>query len=683
MRIMCSDKSQQNADSLARDSDFDGRRIFCYSAFPKIYNGGFFVQQDNVKKNRRNSNYAQNSSDSRFRKVKSDGNASKYGRYRVNSSSRSSGEKEEYQPDVTVRRSGGYSGYKKKNYGRSSRNTVQSGSSAMPVKISFIGGLNEIGKNITMFEYGDDAIVVDCGMAFPDDTMLGVDLVIPDFTYLENNKDKIKGIFLTHGHEDHIGSLPYLLKKINLPLYGTRLTLGLVEGKLKEHRLLGSVEMHEVSAGQTINAGSFNVEFINVNHSIPDAVGFAIHTPAGVIVHTGDFKIDSTPIHGDMIDLGRFAQLGKEGVLCMMADSTNAERPGFTMSERKVGESFNTLFQSESAKNKRIIIATFASNIYRIQQIIDYASKFDRKVAVSGRSMINAVSISQELGYLDVPDGLMIDISMLGRYPKNKVVLITTGSQGEPMSALTRMAFSDHRQVEIGPDDFIIISANPIPGNEKNVGNVVNELLKHKCEVVYEKMYDVHVSGHACQEELKLMLGLIKPKYFIPVHGEQKHLLKHAGLARAVGIPDKNVCIADLGDCIEVCDSYIKKAGTVPSGKLLVDGLGVGDVGSVVLRDRKHLGQDGLIIVVMAISSDAGITVSGPDIVSRGFVYVRDAEPLLDEARRIAADALEDCYDEGVREWGLIKSRVRDDLSKFIYERTKRSPMILPIIMEV
>lgn len=592
--------------------------------------------------------------------------------------------------EVNVRRSGSYrnnyqngyqNNYHKKNYQRYLRQSVDE--PKLPVKISFIGGLNEIGKNITMFEYGDDAIVVDCGMAFPDDTMLGVDLVIPDFTYLENNKDKIRGIFLTHGHEDHIGSLPYLLRKINLPIYGTRLTLGLVEGKLKEHRLLGSTTLNVVSAGQTVTVGSFKVEFINVNHSIPDAVGFAIHTPGGTIVHTGDFKIDATPIHGDMIDLGRFAQLGKEGVLCMMADSTNAERSGFTMSERKVGEAFNTLFQCESAKNKRIIIATFASNIYRIQQIIDYASKFDRKVAVSGRSMINAVSISQELGYLNVPDGVMIDISMLNRYPKNKVVLITTGSQGEPMSALTRMAFSDHRQVEIGPDDFIIISANPIPGNEKNVGNVVNELLKHKCEVVYEKMYDVHVSGHACQEELKLMLGLVKPKYFIPVHGEQKHLLKQAGLARAVGIPDSNVCIADLGDCVEVCDDHIKKIGSVPSGKLLVDGLGVGDVGSVVLRDRKHLGQDGLIIVVMAISSEEGLTVSGPDIVSRGFVYVRDAEPLLEEARKIASDALEDCYSEGIREWGLIKGRVRDDLSKFIYERTKRSPMILPIIMEV
>ena len=593
-------------------------------------------------------------------------------------------DREPFPADTGTRRPamhGGYNASKKKGFGRNSYQATAP--AALPVRISFIGGLNEIGKNITMFEYGDEAIIVDCGMAFPDDTMLGVDLVIPDFTYLEQNVDKIKGIFLTHGHEDHIGSLPYLLRKINLPIYGTRLTLGLVEGKLREHRLLDSARLNVVKAGQTIYVGSFGVEFINVNHSIPDAVGFAIHTPGGVIVHTGDFKIDSTPINGGTIDLGRFAQLGKEGVLCMMADSTNAERPGFTMSERTVGESFNTLFQSESAKNKRIIIATFASNIYRIQQIIDYAYKFGRKVAVSGRSMINAVSISQELGYLNVPDGVLIDISMLNRYPNNKVVLITTGSQGEAMSALTRMAFSDHRQVEVGPDDFIIISANPIPGNEKNVGNVVNELLKHKCDVVYEKMYDVHVSGHACQEELKLMLGLIKPKYFIPVHGEQKHLLKHAGLARAVGIPTGNVCIADLGDCIEVCEDHIQKIGTVPSGKILVDGLGVGDVGSVVLRDRKHLGQDGLIIVVMAISSDAGLIVTGPDIVSRGFVYVRDAEPLLEEARRIASEALEDCFDDGIREWSTIKNRVRDDLSKFIYERTKRSPMILPIIMEV
>ena len=652
--------------------------------------------QQNNKKNRKNTNRdsshnsakhsyvsgGKTSERSELPKYNKGGNFPKYigksfSRYQ-------NGEKDATAADVTVRRTSnnnGYYGYKKKGFG--SYHIQAAAPAALPVRLSFIGGLNEIGKNITMFEYGDEAIIVDCGMAFPDDTMLGVDLVIPDFTYLEENVDKIKGIFLTHGHEDHIGSLPYLLRKMNLPIYGTRLTLGLVEGKLREHRLLDSAKLHVVSAGQTINVGCFGVEFINVNHSIPDAVGFAIHTPGGVIVHTGDFKIDSTPINGGMIDLGRFAQLGKEGVLCMMADSTNAERPGFTMSERTVGESFNTLFQSESAKNKRIIIATFASNIYRIQQIIDYAYKFGRKVAVSGRSMINAVSISQELGYLNVPEGVMIDISMLNRYPNNKVVLITTGSQGEPMSALTRMAFSDHRQVEIGPDDFIIISANPIPGNEKNVGNVVNELLKHKCDVVYEKMYDVHVSGHACQEELKLMLGLVKPKYFIPVHGEQKHLLKHAGLARAVGIPSDNVCIADLGDCIEVSEDHIKKIGTVPSGKVLVDGLGVGDVGSVVLRDRKHLGQDGLIIVVMAISSDAGLTVAGPDIVSRGFVYVRDAEQLLDEARRIASDALEDCFDEGIREWTTIKNRVRDDLSKFIYERTKRSPMILPIIMEV
>ncbi len=565
------------------------------------------------------------------------------------------------------------------NYGKKA-NQSSPGSGA--VKISFIGGLNEIGKNITMLEYGNDAIVIDCGMAFPDENMLGVDMVIPDFTYLENNKERIRGIFLTHGHEDHIGSLPYLLKDMMFPIYGTRLTLGLVEGKLKEHKITNA-ELNVVSAGETIQAGDFAVEFINVNHSIPDAVGFAIHTPAGTIVHTGDFKIDSTPIHGDMIDLGRFAQLGKEGVLCMMADSTNAERSGFTMSEKKVGESFNTLFQSESAKNKRIIIATFASNIYRIQQIIDYAKKFDRKVAVSGRSMTNAVAISQELGYLDIPDGLMIDISTINKYPKNKLLLITTGSQGEPLSALTRMAFSDHRQVAVGPDDIIIISANPIPGNEKNVGNVVNELLKHKCEVVYEKMYDIHVSGHACQEELKMMLALVKPKYFIPVHGEQKHLLKHKMLARTVGIDEKNIMIVDLGDCIEVCDDHIKRLEPVPSGKKLVDGLGVGDVGSVVLRDRKRLGQDGLIIVVTSIDSSSGMIVAGPDIVSRGFVYVRDSEELIKKATAIAQKVLDECYDNEIREWSDIKNRIRDDMSKFIFEQTKRSPMILPIIMNV
>jgi len=553
----------------------------------------------------------------------------------------------------------------------------------IPVKISFIGGLNEIGKNITMYECGDDAILVDCGMAFPDDTMPGIDLVIPDFTWVEQNRDKVRGVLLTHGHEDHIGALPYLLKCFNCPIYGTALTLGLVEGKLKEHNLLSMASLNVVTPGQTVALGCFDVEFINVNHSIPDACALALHTPGGTIIQTGDFKIDSTPIHGDMIDLGRFAELGSEGVLCLLSDSTNAERPGYTASERTVGDSFNTLFQSASATGRRIIIATFASNVHRIQQIIDCAARFGRKVAVSGRSMINTVTIGQELGYLQVPDGLMVDISMINRYQKDQMVLITTGSQGEPMSALSRMALADHRQVEVGCDDFIIISANPIPGNEKTVSNVVNELLRRGCDVVYEKMYDVHVSGHACQEELKIILGLTKPKYFIPVHGEQKHLQKHAGLASIMGMPSKNIIIADLGDCVEVSEDSIDIIGKVPSGRVLVDGLGVGDVGSVVLRDRKHLAQDGLIVVVATIDSVDGHVISGPNLVSRGFVYVKDSEPLMDEANDIVINIFENCADNGVRDWGAIKNRIRDELSRLTYQRTKRSPMILPVIMEV
>ncbi len=553
-----------------------------------------------------------------------------------------------------------------------------------PIRVTFLGGLNEIGKNMTMYECGDDAIIVDCGMAFPDDTMLGIDMVIPDITYLGKNIHKVRAILLTHGHEDHIGAIPYVLKEYRIPVYGTRLALGLLEGKLREHNILSSCSLNPVSPGSTVDFGCIKAEFINVNHSIPDAVAIALHTPAGVIVQTGDFKIDMTPISGDIIDLGRFAELGKKGVLCLLSDSTNAERPGYTASERTVGASFNTLFQSASATGKRIIIATFASNVHRVQQIIDCAERFGRKVAVSGRSMINTVAIGQEMGYLRVPDGLLVDISLINRYPKDQMVLITTGSQGEPMSALSRMAFSDHRQVEVGSDDFIIISANPIPGNEKTVGNVVNELLRHGCEVVYEKMYEVHVSGHACQEELKIILGLTRPRYFIPVHGEQKHLQKHAALASVMGIPDQNIMIADLGDSVEIsADGGIKLAEKVPAGRVLVDGLGVGDVGSVVLRDRKHLGQDGLIIAVATIDSNDGHLLSGPHVVSRGFVYVRDAEPMMDEACELVSQVIEDCADSGIRDWAAIKNRVRDELSRMMYQRTKRSPMILPVIMEV
>lgn len=549
------------------------------------------------------------------------------------------------------------------------------------IRVIFLGGLNEIGKNMTLFECEDDMFLLDCGMAFPDGDMLGVDLVLPDFTYVERNKDKIRGIVLTHGHEDHIGSLPYLLKDMNIPLYGTSLTLGLVSAKLKEHNLLGKARLNEVKPGQTVRLGCMDIEFIHVNHSIPDAVAVAIHSPAGTLLHTGDFKIDCTPTKGEMTDLARFAELGKEGVLALFADSTNAERPGYTMTESKLNASFETLFGR--AENSRIIIASFASNINRVQQIINCAARYGRKVAFSGRSMINYMSIAQELGYLDVPDGVIIDIDMLNRYPKEKVVLITTGSQGEPMSALARMANSDHRKVEVGPGDFIIISANPIPGNEKMVGNVVNELMKRGCQVIYESMYEVHVSGHACQEELKIVQGLVKPKYFIPVHGEQKHLCKHADLAIAMGRDPAHVFIGDNGNVLELNENYIKQLAPVPAGRVLVDGLGVGDVGSIVLRDRKHLGQDGLIVVVATIDSSDGHVISGPDIVSRGFVYVRESEPLMLDARARVTDVLEDCADENIREWGIIKTRVKDELSKLLYERTRRSPMILPIIMEI
>ena len=533
----------------------------------------------------------------------------------------------------------------KNNKGRG-RRTKQKPS----VRAYFLGGLNEIGKNFTLFECENDMVIVDCGLAFPDEEMPGIDAVIPDFTFVEKNKDRIRGIVITHGHEDHIGSLPYLLKKINVPVYGTALTVALIANKLKEHNL-GYVKLNVTTAGSHIQLGCFDVELIHVNHSISDAVGLALHTPAGVIVHTGDFKIDFTPTQGGMIDLARFAQLGQEGVLLLMADSTNAERPGYTQTEQKVNATFDALFARAEANKKRLIIATFASNISRVQQIINCAEKYGRKVALSGRSMVNVMSIASELGYLKVPDGLLIDLNMISRYTKEQIVLITTGSQGEPMSALTRMAFADHRQVAVGEDDMIIISARPIPGNEKMVGTVVDELLKRGCDVVYESMYEVHVSGHACQEELKLIQALTKPKYFIPVHGEQKHLRKHAGVAVSMGMPPENIFI--------------------------------GDVGSIVLRDRKHLAEDGLIIAVCTIEAGSGRVVSGPDIVSRGFVYVRESEALMDEARRLVNSTIEQCADENVREWSAIKLRVRDNLSRLLYNRTKRSPMILPIIMEV
>ncbi len=591
------------------------------------------------------------------------------------------------KPSLSTRGKGGQQGAKRAVKGRPGKKNAYSNGyvpkpvKKPPVRVSFLGGLNEIGKNITVIECENDMLIVDCGMAFPDGDMLGVDLVIPDFSYIEQNVDKVRGIVLTHGHEDHIGGLPFLLSKVNVPLYGTPLTLGLVENKLREHSLINKVKLNTVNAGSSIKLGCMEIKFIHVNHSIPDSVAFAIKTPGGTIVHTGDFKIDCTPISGDTIDLSSFARVGDEGVLALLAESTNAERAGYTPTERMVSESLDNLFKK--AEQYRIIIATFASNVNRVQQIINCAEKYGRKVAFSGRSMVNYMDVAGKLGYLNMPKNILIDIDMLNKYPPEQVVLITTGSQGEPMSALSRMAYSDHRKVMVGEGDFIIISANPIPGNEKTVGNVVDELLKRGCKVIYESMYDVHVSGHACQEELKLMHRLVRPKYFIPVHGEQKHLRKHAELAEFLGMSKKNILIADIGKTVEICDDYMKEVGTVPAGKVFVDGLGVGDVGSIVLRDRKHLGQDGLIIIVASLDVYDGHVISGPDIVSRGFVYVRESETLLDEVRKLALSILEDCAEKNIHEWGVIKNRLREEVAKLISQRTRRSPMILPILQEV
>ena len=550
-----------------------------------------------------------------------------------------------------------------------------------PLRITPLGGLGEIGKNITLYEYGDDMFLVDCGMSFPDEEMPGIDIVIPDFSYVVKNIEKIKGLVVTHGHEDHIGGIPYLLKECNIPVYGTALTIGLIEGKLSEHKLLGSAKLNVVKPGDVVKFGAFSVEFIHVNHSIPDAVALAIETPIGTVVQTGDFKIDTTPIDGEVIDLARFGELGKNGVLALLSDSTNAERPGFTPSESIVGESFSTLFKK--AENKRIIVATFSSNIHRVQQIIDEAVRCGRKVAVSGRSMENVVQVASELGYLTVPDGVLISIDMIRNYQPSQLVIVTTGSQGEPMSALHRMAFGDHRKVSVGAGDFIIISATPIPGNEKLVTKVINELLKLNAQVVYEKMYDVHVSGHACQEELKLMLNLTKPKFFIPVHGEQKHLVKHAALAESVGVKHENTLITTNGKVIEITQDSMKVTESVQAGSILVDGFGVGDVGNVVLRDRKHLAEDGIIVVAVSVDSVTREVIAGPEIITRGFVYVKEAERLMDDTREVACDILERCYVNNIRDWGMVKSRVRDGLSRHLYEQTGRSPMILPVILEI
>lgn len=550
------------------------------------------------------------------------------------------------------------------------------------VRVAFLGGLNEIGKNLTVFECQDDIVIIDSGMAFPDGDMLGVDLVIPDYTYLEENRDKIRGVVITHGHEDHIGGIPYLLAKVNVPIYGTPLTIGLIENKLREHSLSAPPTLIKKNAGEHIKLGCFDIELIHVNHSIPDAVAVAMHTPAGVLVHTGDFKIDYTPMQGEPTDLNRFAALGSEGVLALFAESTNAERPGYTPTEAKINDSFDKLFTT--ARNKRIIIATFASNISRIQQIINCAHRYGRKLAFSGRSMINYMKVAQELGYVKVPENMIIDIDRLKDYPPQQIVLATTGSQGEPMSALSRMAYSDHRKVSVGAGDFIIISAKPIPGNERTVGNVVDELLKRGCDVVYESMYEVHVSGHACQEELKLIHALVKPKYFVPVHGEQKMLQKHRALAMSMGMDSKNIYIGDIGRKVEINEyTGIKELEPVTAGKVFVDGLGVGDVGSIVLRDRKHLGQDGLIIIVASLDVYDGHVISGPDIVSRGFVYVRESGDLMDDIKSLALDILDDCSRRNIHEWGVIKNMIKDDIAKLIVRQTGRSPMILPILMEV
>ena len=547
------------------------------------------------------------------------------------------------------------------------------------VKIIPLGGINEIGKNITAIEYKDDIIVIDCGLKFPDEDMFGIDVVIPDVSYLVKNSEKVKGIFLTHGHEDHIGALPYVLKQLNVPVYGTKLTLGIVETKLKEHGLLSTSELVRVKPKDIIKLNSVSVEFIKTNHSIADSVAIAIHTPLGVVFHTGDFKIDYTPIDGEMMDFARIADLGKKGVLVMMADSTNVERPGYTLTERVVGETFFKLFNKAKG---RIIVATFASNVHRIQQIITAAKAYDKKVAVSGRSMENIVQVAIELGYLDAGEDVLIPVDAMNKYPNEKIVVITTGSQGEPMSALTRMASSEHKKINIIEGDTVIISATPIPGNEKLVSKVVNQLFKKGAEVIYESGEKIHVSGHACQEELKLMHTLAKPKFFIPVHGEYRPLKKHGELAISVGLDEKNLIIPENGDVIEVGRNYIKKNGVVTSGQVFVDGLGVGDVGNIVLRDRKHLSQDGILTVVVTIEKQSGRIVAGPDIISRGFVYVRESEGLMEEARDIVKDVLIECEEKQITDWATLKSKMRDELREFLYEKTKRKPMILPIIME-
>ncbi len=566
----------------------------------------------------------------------------------------------------------------KRENGRKKRNDIFKKSK---LKVIPLGGLLEVGKNITVFEYENEIIVVDCGLSFPEDDMLGIDLVIPDITYLQRNVDKIKGLIITHGHEDHIGSVPYLLKQINIPVYAPKLAMGLIKNKLEEHKILRSSTLIEITQGQTISFGkNFKVEFIRSTHSIPDSVMLAITTPVGTVLHTGDFKVDYTPIDGKIMDLGRIAELGNQGILALMSDSTNAERKGFTMSESSIGPVFDDLFEGCT---KRIVVATFASNVHRVQQIVNSAVKYRRKIAICGRSMINMIMTAKDLGYIDCPDDLFIDIDMMSTYNDEQLVIITTGSQGETMSALTRMAAGEHRKVKITPNDLVIISANPIPGNEKLVSKVIDSLMQIGAEVVYSALADVHVSGHACQEEQKLILALAKPKYFIPVHGEYRQLVSHGETAQMMGVQSKNILFMENGKVLEISQEEAKFNGMVPNGKVLVDGLGVGDVGNIVLRDRQHLSQDGLIVIVITMDSSTGEVVAGPDVISRGFVYVRESENLMDDVKNVVRHEIRSCEEQGIRDWSTIKSTVRDNLRDYIFTKTKRNPMIIPIIMEV
>ncbi len=571
---------------------------------------------------------------------------------------------------------------KETNKGKGAKMNMAKGKNAKSkLKIFSLGGLSEIGKNLTVLEYENDIIVIDCGMGFPDDEMPGIDCVIPDITYLEKNADKVRGIFLTHGHEDHIGALPYVLRDLHVPVYGTRLTLGILRNKLSEHSYAIKPSLNCCMPGDKIKVGAFTVEFIHVNHSIADACCFAIKTPVGTVVHSGDFKVDLTPVDGAMIDLPRLGELGREGVLLLMCESTNAERPGYTPSEKNVGSSLEDIYFKN--QDRRIIIATFSSNVHRVQQIIDTSVKYKRKVAITGRSMLNVVSAAMELGYMKVPDGVLVDLNEIRKYNPEQLTVITTGSQGEPMSALSRMAFSDHDKIQLGPKDLVVISATPIPGNEKLVGRVINELCKKHIAVIHSGVADVHVSGHACQEEIKMMHALLRPKFVMPIHGEDRHLDAHKALAESMGTPSDHIFISEIGKILEVDAESARFNGTVPSGKVLVDGYGVGDVGNIVLRDRRHLAQDGLIVVVATIDTDERTILSGPDVVSRGFVYVREAEELMEEVRAIASEAIYKCFEENMLDWNHIKGKVKDDMTKYLYAKTKRKPMILPVIMNV